>query len=146
MQQLRSLQRHGLIPDLAQWIKGSGIEAAAVVGSSCGSESVSGLFHVPRVRPLKKKKKKKRDFPLFHHLLKVHNILFLFFSHGIQASSVTYTAACGNSGSLTHCSRPGIEPVLSPALCQVLNPLSHNGNFPQDCFNLLCAFFVEVKV
>ena len=30
-----------------------------------------------------------------------------------QASSVTYTAACSNTGSLTHCARPGIEHASS---------------------------------
>ena len=33
--------------------------------------------------------------------------------HGIQATSVTYTTAHGNAGSLTHWVRPGIEPVSS---------------------------------
>ena len=31
--------------------------------------------------------------------------------HGIQATSTTYTTACGNAGSLTHWARPGIEPA-----------------------------------
>ena len=48
--------------------------------------------------------------------------------HGIQAASVTYTAACGNAGPLTHGTWAGIEPTSSWKLCQVLNPLSHNGN------------------
>ena len=33
--------------------------------------------------------------------------------HQIQASSLTYTKAHGNPGSLTHWARPGIEPVSS---------------------------------
>ena len=48
--------------------------------------------------------------------------------HGIQAVSVTYSAVCGNAGSLTHRARPGIEPASSQGQHQVLNPLSHNGN------------------
>ena len=48
--------------------------------------------------------------------------------HGIWATSVTYTAACGNTRSLTHWARPGIEPASLQTLCQVLNPLSHNRN------------------
>ena len=32
---------------------------------------------------------------------------------GIPATSATYTTAHGNAGSLTHCGRPGIEPVTS---------------------------------
>ena len=42
---------------------------------------------------------------------------------------MTYTTAHGNAGSLTHGVRPGIEPASSWILSQVLNPLSHNGNF-----------------
>ena len=46
----------------------------------------------------------------------------------IRASSETYTAAHGNAGSLTHGWRPEMEPVSSQTPCQVLKPLSHNGN------------------
>ena len=43
--------------------------------------------------------------------------------------SLTYPPACGNATrSLTHWARPRIEPAPSQRLCQVLNPLSHNGN------------------
>ena len=49
-------------------------------------------------------------------------------SHGNTRPKVhlwpTYTAACGNAGSLTHWARLGI---LTETF--VLNPLSHNGNF-----------------
>ena len=39
-----------------------------------------------------------------------------------------YITAWGNNGTLTHWTRPGIKPSTSWTLCQVLNPLSHNGN------------------
>ena len=52
--------------------------------------------------------------------------------HCIQATSITYAAAWGNSGSLTHRFRLGIEPASSCTLCQVLNPLSQNGNSIPD--------------
>ena len=55
----------------------------------------------------------------------------------IQASSVTYTTAHGNTGTLTHwVVRPGIKPVLMDTN---YNGLIHSGNshvnFP-DCHNL----------
>ena len=43
-------------------------------------------------------------------------------------ASMTYTAACGNVGSLTHWARPRIESTSSWTLCGILNLLSHNGN------------------
>ena len=46
----------------------------------------------------------------------------------IQAASATCAIAWNNTGSLTHWTRPGIEPASSWRLCQILNPLSHNGN------------------
>ena len=46
----------------------------------------------------------------------------------IRAASSIYTAARGNAGSSSHCVRPGIKPASSQTLCQVLNPLNHNGN------------------
>ena len=46
----------------------------------------------------------------------------------IWTTSVTYTTACGITGSLTQLGRPWIEPSSSQTLCQVLNALSHNGN------------------
>ena len=42
---------------------------------------------------------------------------------------VTYAASRGNAGSLTHRVRPGLEPASSQTLCQILNLLSHNGDF-----------------
>ena len=39
-----------------------------------------------------------------------------------------YTRAHSNIGSLTHWARPGIEPISSWTLCQVLNPLRQDGN------------------
>ena len=46
----------------------------------------------------------------------------------IWATSVTYAPVWGNTGSLTHQARPGIEPSSSRTLSWVLNPLSHNEN------------------
>ena len=51
----------------------------------------------------------------------------------IRAASVTYTTAFSNGRSLTHQARPEIEPESSWRPCQVLNPLSHNGNFFLSC-------------
>ena len=48
--------------------------------------------------------------------------------HQIQATAVTYTAACGNVGSLIHWVRPVMEPTSSWRQHQVLNPLSNSGN------------------
>ena len=48
--------------------------------------------------------------------------------HWIRASSVAYVVAWGNTGSLTHWSKPGFKPTSSQRQRQVLNPLSHNGN------------------
>ena len=59
--------------------------------------------------------------------------LFLFFlmaalARGwIRAASSNYAATWGNAGSLTHWSRPGIEPASSQTQYQALNPLSHKG-------------------
>ena len=47
---------------------------------------------------------------------------------GIWAAAATYLEAGGNTGSSTYWVRPGTEPTYSPTQCQVLNPLSHNGN------------------
>ena len=41
---------------------------------------------------------------------------------------MTYSAVCGNTGSLTHSVRPGIDPASSERQCQIFNPLSHKGN------------------
>ena len=48
--------------------------------------------------------------------------------HWIQDSSVTYTAAWSNAGSLSPWVRLGIKPASSQRQCQVLNLQSHNGN------------------
>ena len=40
----------------------------------------------------------------------------------VWAASVTYSAACGSPGSLTHGARPGVEPASSRRRCRVLNP------------------------
>ena len=57
--------------------------------------------------------------------------------HQIWATFVTYSIACDHAGSLTPWARPGIEPVSSWALCQVLNPLCHNRNSWNSVFNCL---------
>ena len=54
----------------------------------------------------------------------------------IQATSVTCAAACSNTRSFTHWERPGSQSASSRTLCQVLNPLSHNGNSPNSTFNM----------
>ena len=48
--------------------------------------------------------------------------------HQMWATPMTYAEACCKVGALSHWARPGIEPVSPQTLCQVLNPLSHNGN------------------
>ena len=55
----------------------------------------------------------------------------------ITATSVTSPAACGNTGSLTHWVKPGIEPASSWILCWVLNALSYNGNSSVPFLNTL---------
>ena len=37
--------------------------------------------------------------------------------------------SCSNTGSLTHCAGPGIEPMPSQRQCQILNPLHHSRNY-----------------
>ena len=63
---------------------------------------------------------------------------------GIRAASVAYTASCSNTGSLTPCVRPGIEPALSWIPCQVLNLLSHKGNSCKSDF--ICTFLFLVHL
>ena len=48
----------------------------------------------------------------------------------IPATSATYTTACSNARSLTHWTRPGIEPpsLFLMDTSQALNPPSYNGN------------------
>ena len=48
--------------------------------------------------------------------------------HQIQAVSVINATAYGNTRSLTHWARLGIELTTSQRLHQVLNSLSHKGN------------------
>ena len=48
--------------------------------------------------------------------------------HQIPTTSATYITAYSNTRSLSHWARPGIKPTSSWIPCQVLNPLSHNGN------------------
>ena len=57
--------------------------------------------------------------------------------HQIQAASSTYIGAHGNTKSLTHCVRPGIEPASSWTVCQVLNLLSYNRNCLKMIFNVI---------
>ena len=48
--------------------------------------------------------------------------------HRIWATSVNYVAACGNTRSLTHWARPGVESKSSWTLLWVFNQVSHSGN------------------
>ena len=48
--------------------------------------------------------------------------------HCIQATSVTYAAACSNVGSFTHWVRPGMELASSWTLWGVLNLLNHENS------------------
>ena len=48
--------------------------------------------------------------------------------HQIWAASVLYATTRGNAGSLTHWTRPGIDPTSSQGQHRVLNLLSCNGN------------------
>ena len=64
--------------------------------------------------------------------------------HQIRATSMTYSTAHGNTGSLTHWCRPGIKPVTSRTLWQFLNPLSHKGN-SLTC-SLLSVIIIQVAV
>ena len=59
-------------------------------------------------------------------------------------ASVTYTASCSSARFLTHLARPGIKPISWQTLCQVLNPLSHNGNSQTLLFN--CVFDISICV
>ena len=62
----------------------------------------------------------------------------------IRATSVTYTSACSNAGSLTHLARPRIKPTSSwRFLSQVLHPLSHNRN--SYFFLSLINSFIEIE-
>ena len=54
--------------------------------------------------------------------------------HKVQATFVTYSASCSNTGSLTQWKRWGVKPISSWTLCCVLNPLSHNGNSCYYCY------------
>ena len=48
--------------------------------------------------------------------------------HGIRATSLSYTTAWGNAGSLTQWVRLGIKPTTSGRQCQVFNLLSHKSS------------------
>ena len=56
---------------------------------------------------------------------------------------------CSNSGSLTHCARPGVKPVLLQRQHWILNPLCHCRN-SWASFNMLichlCIFYGEVPI
>ena len=62
--------------------------------------------------------------------------------HQIWATSVTYAAAYGNAGSLTHWTRPKIKPESTSSQKQhwVLNSLSHNRNSHATIFKSLIHF------
>ena len=55
--------------------------------------------------------------------------------------SVTYNAAYSNAGFLTQWARPRIDPASSQRQPWVLNPLSHNGNSPNDLLEFFEGFF-----
>ena len=60
----------------------------------------------------------------------------------IQASSSTYTTAHGNTGSLTHWVRPGIEPATSWFLVRFIKHWATTGT-PFPCFSIgLSLFFL----
>ena len=61
--------------------------------------------------------------------------------HQIQAPSANYAAAYGNTGSLTHWVRPGIEPASSQRQHQVLHPLSTMGAETPFFFFMIFIFF-----
>ena len=56
--------------------------------------------------------------------------------HQIWAASVTYATACGNTRSLTHWARPGMEPTSSQRQHWVLSLLSCSGN--STSFFMMC--------
>ena len=67
--------------------------------------------------------------------------------HWIQPASVTYAAAGGNTRSLTHWARPGIEPAPSQKLLCIFNPLSHNGNSLKfSIYMWACVAFVMKEI
>ena len=91
----------------------------------------------------------KKNFPSWIMLI-IFFFLFLFLSKTapeayrssqargwIWATSATYATACGNARSLTYWARPRIEPTFWLTLCQVINPLNHNGNSFSPFFKVL---------
>ena len=61
----------------------------------------------------------------------------------IQATSATYAVACGNTGSLNHWLRPGIEPTSSRTPYWVLNSLNYNKN---SQFSFFLGIHLEVEL
>ena len=57
-------------------------------------------------------------------------------ARGQTGAAVGLHHSHSNNRSLIHWARPGIKPTSSWTLCQVLNPLSHNGNSSEICFNV----------
>ena len=53
--------------------------------------------------------------------------------HRIWATSLTYTIAHGNAGSLAHWARPGIEPMSSWILVRFINRWATTGTPPFSC-------------
>ena len=64
--------------------------------------------------------------------------------HQIQGTCVTHTAACSNTGSLTHWVKPGIEPEHSQRQCWVLNPVSLNGTSHLYTFKFLLLLLLRM--
>ena len=59
---------------------------------------------------------------------------------------MTYAAACGNAGSLTHWVRPEIQPTSSQRQHWVLNLLSHSGNSSDGYFNwTVCLLVIHIS-
>ena len=66
--------------------------------------------------------------------------------HWIQATFSAYSAACSNPESLTHWTRPGSKPASSWRQCQILNPLSHNGNSWNFFFSFIFYLFYFLMI
>ena len=69
--------------------------------------------------------------------------------HGIRAMSVTHTTAHGNTRSLTHWARPGIEPATSWFLVRFVNPLCHDRNSTHGNFwkgKVFYGIYVQISM
>ena len=64
---------------------------------------------------------------------------------GIWAASATYTTVQGNTGSLTHWVRPGMEPTTSWLLVGLVNHSATRGT-PLFCFLIVCCRQINPEV